>query len=214
MTNITEQVNSFLDSDFVIRTCLLKNIVSLRALARHIISTKNLSQKNLDAAISAIRRYKRDNKQISTKESNPFKKINIKTKDNVVDMYLQKNKEIQNKIGKLHEVINYDKGEILRIIQAEEGIRLIIDEKNLERVTSLFAKQEITSIKKDLAEVILQFFPGAIKTKGIISTVSSSLNAANINIQEIMSSAPELIIILDNKDIICTLTILNNLKNL
>ena len=148
------------------------------------------------------------------KNENPFSKVNIKTKDRVIDVYLAKNKEIQKKISKLNDSINYDRGEILRIIQAEEGIRIILDERNLVHVTSIFSKPDIISIKKNLAEVVLQFFPEAIKTRGIISTVSSSLNASDINIQEIMSSAPELILILAGEDLIPALTILNCLKEI
>jgi len=54
--NITEQVKSFLDNDFIVRKCLFKNIVSLRALSRHIIGRVGLKDSNLDAVISAIRR--------------------------------------------------------------------------------------------------------------------------------------------------------------
>ena len=38
--NIAEQVNTFLANDFVVRKCLSKNIVSLRALSREIIKQR------------------------------------------------------------------------------------------------------------------------------------------------------------------------------
>jgi len=215
MTNISEQVKVFLDNDFIVRKCLFSNILSLRALARHIIKSLDLTEKNLDAVMSAIRRYKRDNK---VKELNKtikiFSSIGIKTKDNVIDILLSKNRQVQEKLSKVANHIDLEKGDILRIIQAEQGIRFIIDEKNLKTFFEIFSKKEIQSVDKNLAEVIIQFFPEAEKTPGIISIVSSSLTAGNISIHEIMSSAPELIILVKNGDLIKTLNILNNLKKI
>ena len=63
MTQISGQVKSFLDNDFIIRRCLFSNIISLRALSRHIIRELELKEGNLDAVISAIRRYKKAEKE-------------------------------------------------------------------------------------------------------------------------------------------------------
>ena len=62
MTHIAEKVKAFLDNDFIIRKCLFRSIISLRALSRYIIKTLDLDEKNLDAVISAIRRYKKEEK--------------------------------------------------------------------------------------------------------------------------------------------------------
>ena len=57
--NISDKVSSFLDNDFITRKSLFRNILSLRALSRHIIKKLELKEGNLDAVISAIRRYKK-----------------------------------------------------------------------------------------------------------------------------------------------------------
>ncbi|MEK6983252.1 MAG: hypothetical protein AABX33_01665 [Nanoarchaeota archaeon] len=62
MTHIAEQVKIFLDNDFIIRKCLFRSIISFRALSRYIIKTLSLEEKNLDAVMSAIRRYKKEEK--------------------------------------------------------------------------------------------------------------------------------------------------------
>ena len=215
MTNISDKVKVLLDNDFIIRRCLFQNILSLRALSRHIIKEINLEQKNMDAIMSAIRRYKKDNK---TKETQRTQKIisdvSIKTKDRILDVYLSKNKEIQAKIIELNRHIDFEKGEILRIIQAEQGIRLIIEDKNFKHFSDIFNKKDIISINRNLTEINIQFSLHAAKTPGIIALISSSLNSENINIVEIMSSAPELIILLDQKDLIKALSTLENLKNI
>jgi len=48
MTNIAEQINMYLDNDFVVRKFLFNNIISLRALARYIVSSLELKEKNME----------------------------------------------------------------------------------------------------------------------------------------------------------------------
>ena len=75
-SNITEKVTNFLDNDFIIRRALSKNIVSLRALSREIIKELGLKENNLDAVMSAIRRYKKTGKEESTEKlSKLFSKL-------------------------------------------------------------------------------------------------------------------------------------------
>src|SRR3989338_11051986 len=93
MTQISEQVKSFLENDFIIRKCLFRNILSLRALSRHIIKELELKESNMDAVISAIRRYKRAEKsEMDVKTKRLFSKVAVKTKSNIVDIRVQKNK--------------------------------------------------------------------------------------------------------------------------
>ncbi len=95
--NIAEQVTLFLDNEFIIRKCLFQNIISLRALSRHILTHYKHSEKETDAILSAIRRYKRDHKEKEGKTKKLFSDITLKTKDGIVDMYVSKNKSMQKK---------------------------------------------------------------------------------------------------------------------
>lgn len=214
MATITEQVQAFLENDFIIRRCLFQNIISLRALARHIISSLGLREENLDAVMSAIRRYKRERKAKDTRAKKLFADIGIQTRDRVVDILLPKNRTSQKKLNAFGAGIDFEKGDVFRIIQAGQGIRVIIDEDNLGEFLKAFSRKDTLSLEKGLAEVLIQFFPGAVRTPGIISVVSSALNAGDISIHEIMSSAPELIILVKNEDLVKALNILNGLKGL
>ena len=213
MTNIAEQVKVFLDNDFITRKCLFRNILSLRALSRYMIKTLDLKEKNLDAVMSAIRRYKREEKNNSETELKKlFSKISVKTRSNIVDIILKKNKKNIEQLSKLYSIIDVEKGEVIRIIQGEEGIRIILDDKNMDKFFDCFSKNDCMGIEKNLTEMNLYFPLEASKTKGIVALISSSLNAEDINIVEIMSSAPELIILIKKEDLIKALRIIENLE--
>ena len=213
--NISDQIKTFLESDFIIRKCLFKNIISLRALSRHIIKKLDLKEKNLDAVISAIRRYKRIEKEESNdKLRRLFSEIKVITRSNIVDIRVQKNKRSAENISKINSIVDIEKGEIIRFIQAEQSITIIIDEKNLDKFYSIFSKSDCISIDKKLVEINLQFTEEAQDIKGIVALVTSSLNAEGINVVEIMSSAPELLIIVKKEELLKTLNAVNTLQGL
>ena len=214
MTKIAEKVRIYLDNNFIIRKCLSKNIISLRALSRHLCNILNLEQKNLDAVMSSIRRYKKEESKIRDESLKKiFSDISIKTRSNIADIYIVSNKENQQNLIKLYQKIDFERGEILRIIQSEQGIRVIIDEKNLKKFYDIFPKKGYVSVDKGLTEINIQFTKEASQTKGIISLISSTLYADNINIVEIISCAPELLIFVKNEDLLKSLQIINNIKD-
>ena len=212
--NITEQVKGFLDNDFIVRKCLFKNIVSLRALARHIIQKVSLKDSNLDAVISAIRRYKREEKDESDTTKRVFQKLKVTTRSSIIDVQVQKTRKNLENISQLNSMIGIEKGEIIRVIQAEQSITMIIDDKNLGKFNEIFSKEGYISLTKNLVEVNLQFTEEAQNIKGIVSIVSSSLNAEGINIVEIMSSAPELLIMIKKEDLVKVFNVLDNLQQM
>lgn len=213
MTNIAEQVKIFLDNDFIIRKCLFRNIVSFRALSRYIIKALDLEEKNMDAVMSAIRRYKKEEKEKTEAELKKlFSKVAVKTRSNVVNICLKKNKKVLEQLNRINSIVDIEKGEIIRIIQSEESIRIILDEKNLDKFFGNFSKSDCISIGKDLVEINLHFTQDASKIKGVISLISSSLNSEDINIVEIISSAPELLVFIRKEDLLKALNVIHNLE--
>ncbi len=215
MTHIAEQVKVFLDNDFIIRNCLFRNIISLRALARHIIQTLDLQDKNLDAVISAVRRYKREEKNKTEAELKKlFSRISVKTRSNIADICLRKSKKIVEQLSKINSIVDVEKGEVIRIIQAEESIRIILDEKNLDKFFDYFSKSDCISTEKSLIEINLHFTLEATRTKGVLSLISSGLNAEDINIVEIISCAPELLVFIKKEDLLKALNVINSLESI
>ena len=211
--NIADRIKTHLDSDFVIRRCLFRNIISLRALARHLIEKLGLKDKNMDAVISAVRRYKRTEKDEADKTLKKlFLKIAVKTRSDIVDLRVSKNKRSVDSISKLNSVVDIEKGEIIRVIQAEQSITIILDDKNMEKFYNIFNKSDVISIDKKLVEINLQFTEEAQDIKGIVALVASSLNSEGVNLVEIMSCAPELLIIVKKDDLLKSLSVINNLQ--
>ena len=212
MKNTVGEVWKFLDNSPCIRRDLASGLINARALAKHVLKTKKMDA-TLDAVISAIRRYEIE------KQDDVFliargllgQTINLSTRSGLVKISLTKDDDVQQILPELYENINYSRGEILRIIQATSTIKLIIDEKNKEMIMKLFPKDKILRTSKNLAEINIHMNSQMEKTYGILAVITSELAINGINIAEIMSCFPEMLIFVREEDILKAYQILYHL---
>jgi hypothetical protein len=202
MTNIVHEVWKILDTSPSIQKDMSLGLINHSALARYIIDEKKVNA-NIDAVLSAIRRYEiKHNEDLIDNANNIIYQSSVSTKNKLADMSIIKDTETQKLLPKLFALINYNRGEVLRIIQADESIKIIIDEKNLEKVKRIFPKDKIIKINENLGEINIHLHPGAVNTLGIIALISNELMMNGINIMETMSCFPELLWFVKEKDLL------------
>ncbi|MBU0666107.1 MAG: hypothetical protein ABIC91_08455 [Nanoarchaeota archaeon] len=214
MDNITKTVWGFLDSDPILRSSLSRNVINKRALAFYIIKTLSLSAP-VNAVISAIRRYQTENplNEVFTKALEVISDSTMSSKNGIVSLTLEKDQETEKLIPKLFTVVEVGKNNVLRIIQADESIKILIDQKNLKKAKEIVPEQKIVKIEEDLAEVTIHLDERAWYTPGVVTVLSSQLSGNHINIIEIMSCIPEIIIFFKEKDLMSAYNVLYNLAN-
>ncbi|MCK4365734.1 MAG: hypothetical protein KAW45_06760 [Thermoplasmatales archaeon] len=178
-------------------------LINTTALARYIISEKKVDA-TLDAVSSAIRRYEIDKYAdiFTTAHKLLHQTINLSTKSNLAEISLSKDAEVQHILPKLFEIISYVRGDVLRVMQANESIRLLIDEKNLEKVIALFPKDKIITKEKNLAEINIYIHPQMQKTPGILATIANELAINKINIVEFVTCPPEMLCFVKKEDLL------------
>jgi aspartokinase len=178
-----------------------RGLVNTSALARYLIKEKKIDA-TLEAAISAIRRYQLDRfDDIFSKASKSLgQAINISTKSNLAEIALIKDAEIQRALSEIFKNISYIRGDTLRIMQANESIRLLIDEKNMEKVLSLLPKDHVIAKELHLAEINIYIHPLMQKTPGILAILVNELSMNGINIVEVMTCPPEMLFIVKKED--------------
>lgn len=193
MLSINEIVSKILKSDIAIQRNLEKEIINIRALARFIIKNYNLKE-NIDAVISAIRRFKSKESFSKAEEAlKPiFKNATITTKCGVCCATI--------KASNLNQVLDFLKNKKAKII-ASNKIKFFfenIDKENVIKSLSSF----IEELKENLCEICIYVHPSAIVTKGVLARLTNEIALANINILEIIVSTPEIIFYVDEKDAI------------
>jgi aspartokinase len=202
MTNITHEVLKMLDNNPSIRRCMSQGLINTTALAKYILKEKKMDA-TLDAVSSAIRRYKLDKYDEIFDTANRIVSFGeLSTKSKLANIAVIKDSEIQQLLPKLFSIIQFNRGDVLRIIQADEAIKILVNEKNLEKVKDLLPKKKIVKIDRNLAELNIHLHPEAVKTPGIISVISNELSMNNINVMEFMSCVPEMLWFVQEKDIL------------
>ena len=212
MSNITHEVWKILDNNPSIRRNMNQGLINTSALARYIIKEKKITG-SLDAVLIAIRRYELNQSEEIFKKAEKIlgQTVNISTKSNLAEISLIKDAEVQQILPKLFNLIQYVQGDVLRVTQANKSIRLLLDEKNLKQVTSLFPKNKILTQEKDLAEINIYIHPNMQTTPGVIAIIANELAINNINIVEFVTCPPEMLCIIKKEDLLKTSDILYQL---
>ena len=213
MTSTAKQVWEAIEEDVVARRALEKEIVSLKNLAVYLIKKEKLDA-SADAVISAIRRYKEE--RPLEKRYDHAKKIIAQSTDvrittNIAQIVLERSHEVQRLLQQAFETINYEKGDLLLVMQGEQTLKLLINQKNLERILAAFPKRSVREVKKDLAQINVQLSEEAVRTPGIISTISTELMLHGINLEEMMSCVPEMLFFVRQKDVVRAYEVLDGL---
>jgi len=201
MAKNVHEIWKTIDDDPSIRRDLARGLINTTALARHIITDRHIDT-TLDAAVSAIRRYEHT---AFTDVYQPARKllgqtVNVSTKSNLAEIALSKDDDVQRTLPKVFSIIRYIRGDVLRIMQANESIRLLIDEKNLAKVQNLFPKHTILATETHLAEITITIHPEMQKTPGILSLLATELSLNGINIVEVMTCPPEMLFIISHHE--------------
>jgi len=203
MTNISRAVERILDHDTAIRRDIARGLINKRALAKYM--QKSLAvEGSTDAIISAIRRYEPDlpEDRHYAKAIELIRNAKISTKTGIAMVALAKDPFVQETLPRLFSVIQYARGEVLRIIQAEEEIKVVVDEKNVAKVTGMFRSSNVMKIEHSLAELNLRLVPVSAKVPGILAILNTELANSSINIVETISCVPELLWFIDQKDLL------------
>ncbi len=205
MVNISHIVKSLISQNPMLYEAMSHNLINYANLAEYLKPAieKELGYFVKDSAIvMALRRY---SESIIAKD-----KINIPValnteliiKTGMIDITLAKTPTFMNKFKKIFDLVDYRKGEMLNIIQGDYEITIVINQKHEAKIRSLFSKDEIINVEKDLVSLSMSFSKEFLYTPGILYKATRKLLWENVNIYENISTMTELIFIVKKKDVI------------
>jgi predicted regulator of amino acid metabolism with ACT domain len=214
MTNIQQKVTNFIEHDVSIRRGLTRDLINTRALAKYIQENLGLSG-SLDAVISAIRRYETQDKS----KEDIYKRYKIiagskvSSRSRMAAVLYRKEMEVRKSLIRLYSKIDFTAGEVLRILEVTQYIKVILDESNLKLVEDIFPKQEILGIEKRLGEISIVYSKEVVDTPGVFSALAGELALNNISIRDGVICGPEHIFIIKEDDLMSALTALHNIAS-
>ncbi len=205
---------NIIDTDISLKKDISRGIINVRALANYIISKYRLKI-SVDSVISAIRRY----------HASPEKKMNlggaysllkqakIKTITKMASLSLKKNEYVTKKLGMVLPAVNFEVGEVLRVLEGSKLFKLIVDQKSFSKMQDVFGKNNIIEYNKNIG-MIEMIYPDALqKVPGVFSVVSTELGENDISIIDALICSNEHVILVDEKDLLKSFEILYNMCN-
>jgi len=198
--NIPLLLQNFFTKNPDIRGARNKGLVNRRALAKYIIEKEQLDINRYEALVTALRRFEVE--PVPEETLRALKEINVSTKDKIAVVYLEKTEEVLRNVIKLMKVVDFNKNETLKFVQGSMSFKVFVDEHNVNKVKELFTKKDIIKTYQGVSELNLVFPKNAPQIRGIISYTTTELTMNKVNIVEIITGDPELIIYVKEQDLI------------
>ena len=126
---------------------------------------------------------------------------------------MKRDSRILELLPKVFPLIEISRGDVMRLSEGKESIKLLVDEKNFEKVSNVFPKDKVIGAIKNLSELSIHFGPGSSETVGVLATLMNELAVNNIRIIESIGCLPEFMIFVDTKDILKAHEIMIRLSN-
>lgn len=151
------------------------------------------------AIVMALRRYA---ESLKTKH----KKIifdyssEIILKTDICDISVLRSTSLLNKLKRLYDVVDFEKGDFLNIIHGRHEVSVVTNERYRDKLLNLLTGEKILNIEKNLVSLTLTFSKDFLYTPGVIFNIVRNIAWENINIYEVVSTNTELTFILNKKD--------------
>ena len=126
--------------------------------------------------------------------------LRMALKDGIVAVKLINDPSISSLLARFSESIDYAKGETFHVVSAVENITVVIDSRNLKRLTRLIPQKDLLRVYGDLAEIIISMSEEVLTKVGAIATITGELARNGISIFEYFTSNPNAIIVFNEKD--------------
>lgn len=199
MSQIELLLERFFSRNPDLREAKNKGMVNRRALARYIAHQEKLGTDNLDALIMALRRYP-SGPAAGKDVGRLFNQMKTGVKDGIAILSFRNSGRVMEKMPEIMKLVGPN--EAFRLVEGTLSIKLFVEKSRLEQINSHFEPKDVLETYDNIGEISVILTGEAIKTPGIVSYVTSRLAISRINILELLTSTPELLIYVDNADLL------------
>ncbi|MBN2065277.1 MAG: hypothetical protein JW771_00520 [Candidatus Thermoplasmatota archaeon] len=199
---ISNIVQKLVDQKIYVQESMNNNIISHALLAKQLKpEVEDLFEKKvkIHAIEMALRRYaerlKKEHKEIKFDFSS-----DVIMKTQLCDISVSRSPTIIEQLKKLYDIVIFEKGDILNIIQGSTELSIVTNERYKTKFLETLKKEKILNIEEKLISLTMTFSKDFLYTPGVIFNIIRQVAWENINIFEIVSTNTELTIILHKKD--------------
>ncbi|MBI2665260.1 hypothetical protein HYX12_01400 [Candidatus Woesearchaeota archaeon] len=203
MVTIAHLVEKIVEQKPFLQEALNRGIVNNAALAEELrpLIEKEMKKKVKFSAVNmAIRRLSEKLKDSFVSKAKFEKNSDITIRSNLLEITFYKESEVQKKMQKLYEIVDFKRGDFLTITQGLYELMIIADQKHEKKILSLFPTDTVKKKINNLSSLTINIPESAVDTLGFFYLVTRALNWENINIIDIVSTFTEMTFIVKEED--------------
>jgi len=203
MVTISHITKKKLQDKPFIHEALEKGLINLGALAEMLKPQieKEMGQKVKTSTISmAIRRYLEKYNQF-LKKIKLSKKTDLLVKSNLFEISLPRSATLHLAITKLYQTVNFNIGDTLNIIFGNYEVLIISNDKYKKKFLDILKKENILEVQKDISSISIKIPKECLYTPGFYFAITKLLLLENISIIDIVNTKTEATLLLFDKDI-------------
>ncbi len=203
MNSVAGVTKKFVEQRPMLQESLIEGIINFASLAEKVkprIEAELGTSVNQSAIMMALRRYAESLQKKSSIQKQIVFNPEIVMKTNLCDISIVKTHSALENISEIYELVDYEKGETLNIIQGNYELTIVISQKYIEKLKQILEKEKILNIEMNLVSLTLELSNKFLYTPGILALATRKLAWENINIYENISTMTELIFIIAEKD--------------
>ncbi len=162
-----------------------------------------------DSAVSLVTKYQPEEKERLRSVGKYFLKLTLKNR--IVVVTLTNEPRITGALAKFAMGVDYARGETLHIVAGIETVKVVTDQKNLEKLYGLIPKKRFINVIEDLSEIIVSLAETVTSLPGVVAAITTHLAAAGINLVEYITINPHEIVVVEEKDALKSYQLLEEL---
>jgi aspartokinase len=213
MVTISHVVQKIIDNKPSLLEPISRGIVAYGSLAEQLrpeIEKELGKEIKTHAIVMALRRYA-ESLKTKYKEIKFDYSSEIILKTDICDISVLRSPSLLNKLKRLYEVVNFEKGDILNIIHGSHEVSVVTNERYKDKLLVILKIEKILNVEDNLVSLTLTYSKDFLYTPGVIYNVVRNIAWENINIYEIVTTNTELTFILNKKDAVKGYTVLERL---
>ena len=201
VNSISKTVQNLIDEDLSLQDALQRDYANYSAIARMLLpkikETAN-STVNLESVITGVKRAKANYTILQGKITRVVAGSGLNIRTDMAKVSVEKTKENLDKIRKMLATFS---GDFLQVIEGNSVVTLISDLNSFNKISSIFAKNDVIDQKQNLSTVIIRSPDEITSTPGCVQAFYNAVSRRHINIEETMSCYTETIIVLAMEDV-------------
>jgi len=201
VNSISKTVQTLIDEDLSLQDALQRDYGNYSAIARMLLPKVKEAVNhdvNLESVITSVKRAKANYTILQGKITRVVAGSVLNIRTDMAKVSVDKTRKNLEKIRKTLAVFS---GEFLQVIEGNSVVTLISDLNSFNKISAIFAKNDVIDQKQNLATVIIRSPDDIIDTPGCVQAFYNAVSRRHINIEETMSCYTETIIVLAMEDV-------------